>query len=108
MELRFDDSSVGGLLAPDMPRAYHGQEGYRRAWEVADEVWEDFRLILEDVIDFGDRLLTSGRYTGHGRGSGIPMNQPVFQLVVLRRGLVFRQVDFADRDKALEAAGLSE
>jgi ketosteroid isomerase-like protein len=108
LELRFDDSSVGGLLAPDMLRVYHGHEGYRCAYEAADEVWEGFTVIAEEVIDFGDRLVTSGRYTAHGGTSGIPMNQPVFQFFLLRRGLVFRQEDFADRDKALAAAGLSE
>ena len=94
--MRFDD------------RVYHGHEGYRRAWETADEVWEDFKLLPEEVIDFGDRLVTAARYTGQVGTSGVPINQPVFQVSVLRRGLVFRQEDFTDRNKALEAAGLSE
>ena len=37
-----------------------------------------------------------------------PIDQPVFQLFKLERGLVLWQKDFADRSNALEAAGLRE
>jgi ketosteroid isomerase-like protein len=69
---------------------------------------EDLRLEYEEVIDFGDRLLATGRYSGHGRSTGISLNEPVFQLFTLQRGFVIRQEDFADRDQALKAVGLSE
>jgi ketosteroid isomerase-like protein len=108
MEMRFDDSPIGGFLPPDMLGVHHGHEGYRRLWEAADEVWEDLKLEFEEVIDFGARLVSSARYTGHGAMSGVPISQLVDQVFTLRRGLVFRQEDFTDRDKALEAAGLSE
>jgi ketosteroid isomerase-like protein len=108
MEFRFNDSPIGGFLPPDMLGVHHGHEGYRRLWEAADEVWEDLKLEFEEVIDFGERLVTAARYTGHGGISGVPINQPLFQVFTLRRGLVFRQEDFTDRDKALEAAALTE
>jgi ketosteroid isomerase-like protein len=108
MEFRFNDSPIGGFLPPDMLGVHHGHEGYRRLWEAADEVWKDIKLEFEEVIDFGERLVAAARYTGHGGISGVPINQAVFQVFTLRRGLVFRQEDFSDRDKALEAAGLSE
>jgi hypothetical protein len=72
------------------------------------EAMEDVRLEPEEVIDFDDRMLVTSRQIGHGRSSGIPFDEPVFQLFTLRRGLVVRQTDFGDRNKALEAAGLSE
>jgi hypothetical protein len=39
-------------------------------------------------------------------GQRCPVNVPLFQL--FRRGLIAWQEDFADREKALEAAGLRE
>jgi hypothetical protein len=77
-------------------------------WEGLIEAWEDLRLEPEEAMDLGDRLLIAGRVKGHGRHSGIPIDQPLFQLFTLRRGLVIRQQDFAERNQALEAAGLKE
>ncbi|MEK6251029.1 MAG: nuclear transport factor 2 family protein [Actinomycetota bacterium] len=55
---------------------HRGHEGYLRVWEAVIEAMEDFKLETEEVIDFGDRLLTAGHYTGHGTSSGVPVNQP--------------------------------
>jgi hypothetical protein len=46
--------------------------------------------------------------SGHGTGSGVSINQQLFQLMTLRRGVIVRQVDFLNRAQALEAVGLSE
>ena|SRR5688500_3882469 len=105
---RYDESPVGGFVPPDLLGEHRGHEGYRRNWELADEAFADLRLELEEVIDYGDQVLTACHYLGHGRTSGITVNEPFFQVISLRRGLVIRQEDFADREKALEAAGLSE
>jgi ketosteroid isomerase-like protein len=101
-----DGSPVGGFVPPDQLGVHRGYEAYRRLWGAGDEAWDDLKLQHEEVIDFGDRLIAAGRRTGHGRSTGISLNEPVFQVVTLRRGMVIRQEDFADRDKALEAAGL--
>ncbi len=61
-----------------------------------------------EVIDFGDRVLAAGRMKGHGTISGISVDEPLFQLLTLRGGMVVRQEDFVDRNRALEAAGLSD
>ena len=100
--------AVGGLAPPDLPPVNRGHGGYLRAWEAMLDSVEDFRYELGEVIDFGSRLFTSGRYTGHGSASGAPFTQPVFQVFTLRRGLAIRQKDFADRATAVEAVGLRE
>jgi ketosteroid isomerase-like protein len=108
IEYHANESSAGGFVAPDLLGVHRGHEGYLRIWEAWIEAMEDFKLEHEEVIDYGDRLLAAGRATGHGSSSGVPVNQPIFQVFTLRRGLVIRQEDFDDRDKALEAAGLRE
>jgi ketosteroid isomerase-like protein len=108
IELELPESLIGGYVPPDLVGVHRGHDGYRRMWEGLIEAWEDLRLEPNEAIDLGDRLLLAGRVKGHGRQSGIFVDQPLFQLFTLRRGLVIRQRDFADRDQALEAAGLRE
>ena len=61
---------------------------------------------LEDVG--GDRVLIRGRTVLVARGSGIPIDANVFQLVDLRDGRVRRVRNFRSNQEALEAVGLSE
>lgn len=108
VEYRRDERVPAGLAPTDRLGVIRGHEAYIQMWKGTTEVIEDFSLKHEEAIDFGDRVLAAGRMEGHGTSSGVPFSQPVFQVFALRRGLVFRQEDFADREKALDAAGLSE
>jgi ketosteroid isomerase-like protein len=108
IELELEDSPLGALIPPDLPSVNRGHDAYRRVWEAMIEAMADFRIELDEVVDFGERLLTPARFMGRGSASGAPVTQLVAQVITLRRGLVIRQEDFTDRDKALEAAGLSE
>jgi ketosteroid isomerase-like protein len=100
---RLDWSSV-----LDLRSVFHGHTGYREVWRQMTEAFEDFRLELEEIHDLGDHLLATIRANGHGSRSGVPVALPLFQLFRFRAGLVVWQQDFADRDHALEAVGLSE
>jgi ketosteroid isomerase-like protein len=97
-----------GLNVPDYAGHHHGHEGYREAWRRLLEAFEDLRWEPEELIDAGDGLISVNRWSGHGAGSGVPVNQLMFQVYTLRRGLVVKQEDFAERGEALEAAGLRE
>ena len=96
----------------DVSGTFHGHAGYREVWRRVLESFEDIRLDPEEMLVFGDRALATVRLSRHGAGSGTPMNQPLYQLFTLRRGLVVRQDnfqdDFQDRAEALEAVGLAE
>jgi ketosteroid isomerase-like protein len=107
-EYRLPESLAGGYMPPDLLGVHQGYEGYLCVWEGLFEAWENLELKLDEAIDFGDRLLLAGRATGHGRHSGAPIDAPLFQVITMRRGLVIRQEEFGDRDRALQAAGLRE
>ncbi len=107
IEYEFGGSPIGGFVLPDLVGVQHGHEGYLRVWEAGIEAF-DVKLDYDEVIDFGDRLLTIGRQFGQGRVSGVPVDQRIFQVFTLRYGLIIRQRDFPDREAALEAAGLRE
>ncbi|HEX2128801.1 MAG TPA: nuclear transport factor 2 family protein [Solirubrobacterales bacterium] len=103
-ELHFDESPIGGFVPPDLMGVHRGHEAFLRVWDEA-VASIDLKIEHHEVIDFGDRLLACGRQRGRGAASGIPVDEPVYQLFTLRRGMVIREEDFVDRDKALRAAG---
>jgi ketosteroid isomerase-like protein len=108
IEFEMAENPAFGFVAPDVVGVHRGRESYLRVFQLVTEAWEDLKFEPNEVIDFGDQLLTAGRITGHARHTGIALDTPLFQLFTVRRGLVLRQRDFVDRDRALEAAGLSE
>jgi ketosteroid isomerase-like protein len=97
---------VGGYF-PDLPKVHHGREDYLHMLETMVEGWEELTLQPDEVIDLGDRLFGVSHVTGHGRLSGIALDIHLFQVVTLRNGIIVHQRDFGERDRALEAAGLS-
>ena len=95
---------AGDQRALDMDSVSHGHDGYEEVWRKMIDAFEDFHAEPEEVLDLGDQLLATIQYKGHGSGSGVPVNIPLFQLFRVRRGLVAWQKDFSDRSEALEAA----
>jgi ketosteroid isomerase-like protein len=93
---------------PDADAVYHGHDGFHKFWRQLLEAFDDVRLDPKEILDLGDRVLVTTQMSGHGTGSGVSINQQLFQLMTLRRGLIVRQVDFQGRAQAFEAAGLSE
>jgi ketosteroid isomerase-like protein len=94
------------LMPPDLEPSFHGHDGYRRLWRYWLHAIGDIRWVPEEILDCGDRFLVTTQQSGHGSSSGVAVNEPVFQLFELRRGLVVCQEDFLDRSKAIEAASV--
>ena len=65
-------------------------------------------MTTQEFIDAGDRVLVTVRHRGRGRESGIEVDSSFYLVYSLRNGKVARSDEYADRDDALEAAGLSE
>jgi ketosteroid isomerase-like protein len=91
------------------PDVYRGHAGVERYLRVVEEVWEDFHVIPEEIIDAGDNVVTGVTIRGKGRASGIDVRMPLFNVWTLRDLKVVRIVGgYRDRAEALEAAGLSQ
>jgi SnoaL-like domain len=99
---------AGDQLPPGLDGVAHGHDGIQEVWRQMIDSFGDFRAEPEELFDLGDTLLLTTQYVGHGSGSGVPIQIPLFQLFKLHRGLAIWQQDFSDRAEALEAAGLSE
>jgi ketosteroid isomerase-like protein len=107
----FLDPTIVWEVRPDFPDAetYTGYEGMRRLFatfrEALDETW--YRPL--EFIDGGDQIVVPLRWGGRGRGSGIEIAESEeFWVFTLRNGLIVHVREYADRNPALEAAGLSE
>jgi ketosteroid isomerase-like protein len=97
-------------LTPLRPEGatYHGYEGVRRYWEELFDVFPDFTAEIDEVRTLGNLVLVAARISGHGKGSEVPVGQPIWQLGELRAGKILWWRSFPSRSEALEAAGLSE
>jgi ketosteroid isomerase-like protein len=92
---------------PD-PQPHRGREGVRQFWGQWEELFDNMRIDTEELIVVGDRVVSRLHVTGSGKGSGIDVDQRVYQVTGFRDGLIVRVDEFYDRAEALEAAGLSE
>ena len=88
---------------------YRGRAEAREWLEQLLEVFEEAHVEIEEITALSDdRVLIVSRVTGRGRGSGVPVERPSWEVSWLADGLITRRQVFWTRDEALEAAGLSE
>src|SRR6476659_4010496 len=87
---------------------FQGREGMRAYFADVDSAWEEFRLIVDEYRDLGDRVLTLGRLEGRGRGSGAVVETPQGAVGDFRDGKLSSVRSYLDHGEALRAAGLTE
>jgi uncharacterized protein len=93
---------------PDLPERLHGHAGFLENIKSLMEVFENVEIVAEDFIEVGDDELLVGIYTaGHGRSSGIRVENRVTHVWTIRGGRAVRFRVFLRRDDALAAVGLA-
>jgi ketosteroid isomerase-like protein len=104
------DPEVVWEVRADLPDAetYRGHEGVRRLIASFDEVLTDSWYRPIEFLDVGDHVVVPLRWGGRGRTSGAESDLEEVWVFTLRAGRVIRVREFAAREAALEAAGLSE
>ena len=88
--------------------SYRGRAGIERVFEATSDTWDDYRIVVDEFRDLGDRVLALGRAEGRGRASGVSVDAPFGCVVDFRNGKVWRARSYLDHAQALEAIGLSE
>ena len=86
---------------------HRGREAYRQFLERTFELWADFRVEVEDLVDAGDAVVAIIHTTATGRGSGIEIDERVGHVFWLRDEIPHRFKVFSNRSVVLAAAGLS-
>jgi ketosteroid isomerase-like protein len=70
--------------------------------------WDDYKLMQEEFLDMGDRVVVTVRLGGRGRASGVEIDARFYDVYTLRDGKIVRMDQFTERSEALEAVGLAE
>jgi ketosteroid isomerase-like protein len=86
---------------------HRGREAYRQFLRRTFELWADFQVEVEDLLDGGDAVVAIIHTTATGRASGIEIDERVGHVFWLRDEIPYRFKVFSDRSEALAAAGLS-
>jgi ketosteroid isomerase-like protein len=90
-------------------KTYRGPQGLWEYKADLEAVWVDWHPEDGRYVDVDDdRVLWLYRIVGRGRGSGVPVSQPVAIVWTLRDGLLWHGQGYHDHDEALKAAGLEE
>jgi len=87
------------------PGHQHGHDGVREAFALWPEQWDDFRVEVLRLDDFGDHVMVDTVNHGRGKDSGVPVEMPFTFLFRLRGGKITEWQLFFDEAQALEAVG---
>jgi len=102
-----DHRSIIG--APDDRGPIHGKDAMRAYVQDWMDTFDDFLLEPVELIDAGDGLVVALlRYGGRAKLSGIELDETFGVVFTIRDRKIARGREYATRNQALEAAGLSE
>jgi ketosteroid isomerase-like protein len=105
LEVRFVTPGDTGVRV--MEQEFQGIEGLREGWGVWMEPWEEFRVVVEDVIDTGTgQVLVIASAVGVMPGTGMELPQEVASLFRLEDGRFVEVGFYLDQDQARRDAGL--
>jgi ketosteroid isomerase-like protein len=102
-----DHRSIEG--APDDRGPIHGKDAMRAYVQDWIDLFDDFGIEPVELIDAGEnRVVAVLRFGGRAKLSGVETAQTMGAVFEIRDGKIARGREYATRDQALEAAGLSE
>lgn len=67
---------------------YRGREGVQQYVEEWVESWEEFKLVPEDFVESGEKVVVRVRATGRARASGIELEDERFHAFGFRNGKI--------------------
>jgi ketosteroid isomerase-like protein len=88
---------------------WRGREGFVEFMQIWTDEFEDWSMELERLVDAGDdRVVALTHQSATGKGSGVPVELSIGQVLELEGGRLIRARSYRSHAEALEAAGLSE
>jgi hypothetical protein len=74
----------------------------------AMEMWDEYRVEPLEYSDLGAQVLVRFREVARGKLSGMEIDRSIWDLYTVEGGEIVRLEIYADRDKAMRAAGLGD
>ena len=99
----WDTSTFRGAIRPGTFVGVDETNAWLADWL---DSFEDWSIVIEEVFDAGDQVVAIVRQRGTAKHGGPEVEMRVAQVWTFRGGLAARMEMYADRDEALEAAGL--
>jgi len=99
----WDTSTFRGAIRPGTFVGVDETNAWLADWL---DSFEDWSIVIEEVFDAGDQVVAIVRQRGTAKHGGPEVEMRVAQVWTFRDGLAARMEMYADRDEALEAAGL--
>ena len=87
---------------------FHGREGFLEVTLDWIEGFDEWSVTTEEVVDAGDRVVARIHQRARGEASGVQLEEDWWFVYAVEDGKIVRVEMYRPRDKALEAAGLSE
>jgi len=94
--------------APDDVGVFHGHEALRHYYQQWYETFDDFGVEAEVLTEAGEKVVAAVYISGRMRNGGARIDMRLGIVFTLRNGEIISGREFATRELALEAAGLSE
>jgi ketosteroid isomerase-like protein len=88
--------------------SFRGHEGMKRYFTMLAQVMDRVDIHLDQIRPTDQGAVALGRLRARGRGSGAEIEEDHGVVYEIRDGLIARATSYRDRQKAIEAAGLSE
>jgi ketosteroid isomerase-like protein len=92
---------------PD-PDTHRGLPAITKQFQRWVETYPDLRVDPLEILVNGDRVLVWAQWSGHGAGSGVPIEMQMAQVCTIDHGKIRRVEEYVSRAEALKAVGLSE
>jgi ketosteroid isomerase-like protein len=90
---------------------YQGIDQITRFFDSFSDLFSEYRVEAEEIVDVGDRVVTVELLSGRGlKGSGAEawVHDRLFRVVGFKDGKIWRIKEYPSRAEALQAAGLAE
>jgi uncharacterized protein len=114
---RQDVEAASSLLDPEVEwvpdprtaiRPKHGRDEFVAFFLDQAEMFGDVRVEVDELRESGDRVCALIRVAGSGFASGARVEIRIGHVWDVRGGKIVRGEGFGDRERALEAAGLTQ
>jgi ketosteroid isomerase-like protein len=103
-ELYTEDAEI--RTGPHWPEqsTYRGREAIRETSAEWASMWDKLQIEVDELEEYGDRLVAVGAWRMRGAASGIDGSMPIFIVFTFRDGKIASLEWFADHDTAVAAA----
>ena len=93
---------------PGTRPVYHGHDGFKQFWTHLHEPWEDVHVEIESYTREGEVAILRIRFHGTSKASGVSVDLPWFQVVVIEDDLIKRSALDRTVGDALEALDVGD